>query len=269
MSAENIFHHLDAVEELLAFTRFGLLTDVDGTISEIAPSPAEAEVSPLCQRALERLVDKLDLVAAISGRPALEVRDMVGVEGVVYLGNHGLEWLDKKGKLGFSPKAEEYREQVQMALCELSALECYPGVFLEDKGLTGAIHYRMAADPEDARMDILMAIALSPSAGGLRITEGRKVIELRPPIDLNKGYAVEWLMREYHLKGAIYLGDDLTDVDAFGAIHALSRGSLFRGMALGVVSAEAPAPLVENADYLLNGVPEVCRFLDWLAERLG
>ncbi|MBI2906989.1 MAG: trehalose-phosphatase [Chloroflexi bacterium] len=268
MSPDNLFQHLDEVEALLARCPFGLITDVDGTISEIAPSPAEARVSPRCREALARLVDKLAVVAAISGRPALEAREMVGVEGMVYLGNHGLEWVNEIGKLEFSPRAEEYRDQVKLALREISNVECCPGVLLEDKGLTGAVHYRMASDPEDARRDILISIALSPSASGLRITQGRKVIELRPPIDLNKGFAVEWLMREHGLSGAIYVGDDLTDVDAFGALHALSRGA-FRGLALAVASGESPLPLLENADYVLEGVSEVERFLEWLAEKLS
>lgn len=76
---------------MLALRPLGLITDIDGTISPIAPSPLEARVSPACRRHLAALAKKLELVAVISGRPAVEARDMVGVEGIVYVGNHGLE----------------------------------------------------------------------------------------------------------------------------------------------------------------------------------
>ena len=81
----DIFSHLDAVEELVARSPFGLITDVDGTISEIAPSPREARVSPACREYLTVLTGELELIAAISGRPVLEVREMVGIEGMVYM----------------------------------------------------------------------------------------------------------------------------------------------------------------------------------------
>ena len=91
----HLFENLDAIQELLSLSPFGLITDVDGTISEIAPFPEEARVSPVCREQLATLTKRLELVAAISGRPVSEVREMIGVEEIVYIGNHGLErWED-------------------------------------------------------------------------------------------------------------------------------------------------------------------------------
>ena len=84
-----LFDNLDAIAGLLSRAPFGLITDVDGTISEIASTPAEAVIHPECKSQLSRLVGRLPLVAAISGRPVLEAREMVGVDGMVYVGNHG------------------------------------------------------------------------------------------------------------------------------------------------------------------------------------
>ncbi|MFH1487144.1 MAG: trehalose-phosphatase [Chloroflexota bacterium] len=267
MKRKNVFHHLNAVEELLGLIPFGLLTDIDGTVSEIAPSPAEARVSPVCRSALERLVGELELVATISGRAASEAAAMVGVSGVVYLGNHGLEWLGEDGELNIRPDVRAYSRQIHDAISEVGSLISLQGIIVEDKGLTASVHYRQSPNPQDGRDAILEAVAASPSARGLKTTEGRMVVELRPPVEANKGTAVEWLVRKYNLKGAVYLGDDLTDVDAFGAVHSLSQSSLFRGLALAVVSGESPVSLEENADYILHGVTEVERFLDWLADR--
>ena len=86
-----LFDHLDSVRKALVVSPFGLITDIDGTISEIAPVPQEAQVSPVCRGSLVILTEQLELVAAISGRPAVEAREMIGIDGMVYIGNHGLE----------------------------------------------------------------------------------------------------------------------------------------------------------------------------------
>ena len=90
-----LFDYLDSIKGLLRRSPFGLITDVDGTISETAPTPQEAKVHSLCQRYLSELCRHLPLVAAISGRSVAQVRDMVGIDGMVYVGNHGLEvWVE-------------------------------------------------------------------------------------------------------------------------------------------------------------------------------
>jgi trehalose 6-phosphate phosphatase len=254
----DIFDHLDAVEELLSHSPFGLITDVDGTISEIAPSPQEARVSPACREHLVGLTSKLGLVAAISGRPVLEVREMVGIEGMVYIGNHGLErWHD--GTVEFSPGAEEYHTKVKAALEELGDLLALEGLAYENKGVTLAIHYRLCPDRERARQTILEIVETSALANQFQILEGKMVVELRPPLDVNKGTAVEDLVEKYQLRGGIYMGDDIGDINAFRVMHQKGFSSLC------VIADETPDDVSREADFSVNGVSDVARFLKWFA----
>ncbi|MDR9459255.1 MAG: trehalose-phosphatase [Dehalococcoidia bacterium] len=254
----DIFDHLDAVEELLSRSPFGLITDVDGTISEIAPSPQEARVSPACREHLAALTGKVGLVAAISGRPVLEVREMVGIEGMVYIGNHGLErW--QNGTVEFSPGAEDYAAKVLSALDELGNLFTLEGLTFENKGVALAIHYRLCPDRERARQTILDIVETSALANQFRTLEGKMVVELRPPLDVNKGTAVEDLVARYNLKSGIYMGDDTGDIDAFRVMH---RKGFF---SLCVIADETPDDVLRESDFSANGVSDVARFLKWFA----
>ncbi len=253
---------LKAIAEVAALSPLGLVTDVDGTIAEIAPTPDEARVAPGCRRALEALTHRLALVAAISGRPAAQARQMVGVAGMVYVGNHGLErW--RQGRVEVPEAAQGYRERVRQALQGLRPIFSKAGVFFEDKGLGFSLHYRLSPDPEGTRQAILKAIA-GTGAAGMQVLEGRRVVEVRPATGIDKGTALLNLAQEYGLRVVIYLGDDVTDIDAFAALYR--PGLPFRGLALAVMGEETPPRLVAEADYLLRGVADVERFLGWLAQ---
>lgn len=256
-SGKYLFDHLDTVGELLALSPFGLITDVDGTISEIAPSPEEARVSPVCREQLASLTKQLELVAAISGRRALEVREIIGIEGMVYIGNHGLErW--QNGAVEFIEGVQEYPARVIAALEELRGLLAIDGLALENKGVTLAIHYRHCPHRDHARRAILEKIATSSIASEFRTMEGRMVVELRPPLGVHKGTAVNALRESYRLRGGIYLGDDASDLDAFRVMH--QKGFY----AVGVIADETPDEVTREADFTLNGVGDVARFLKWL-----
>jgi len=248
----NLFDHPNEVQQTLESRPFGLVTDVDGTISWIAPSPDEAIVSPLCRRYLTALVDKLELVAVISGRPLTEVMDMVGVEGLAYVGNHGLE-MWRRGVPQIWPGSERYIGIIASAMSALKDMLNIEGLFFENKGLTASIHYRNCADINSAKRELLAIVGSLPQSDDLRITEGRMVVELRPNIEVNKGSAFKTLIEEYHLAGAIYIGDDVSDIDAFKAIH----NSGIIGIAVCVSSREAPPQLYEAADFVIDGVAQV------------
>jgi len=257
----NLFDHLDEIQQALALRPFGLITDVDGTISWIAPSPDEALVSPFCRRYLSALVDKLELVAVISGRPLIEVMGMVGVEGLVYVGNHGLEMWNR-GVPQMWPGSERYIDAIASAMSTLKNTLDVEGLYFESKGLTASIHYRNCANVDSVRAQIMEKAELLPQANDLRITDGRMVVELRPKLDVNKGSALKSLIEKYKLAGAIYIGDDVSDVDAFEALH----NSGIKGIAIGVGSAEAPPQLYESADYVIDGVEQVERLLAQLVD---
>lgn len=259
------FDSLEPIEAILSRTPFGLFTDVDGTISPIAPTPAQAKVSPLCRHYLARLADQLALVSVISGRAATEVKNMVDIDSVVYIGNHGLErWL--KDSPEPAPELQGYHEVIQDVIEQLTPLLAGEGIVIENKGITASIHYRLSPDPLSARRFILNTLENLPQTSRLQMIQDRMSIDLLPPLAANKGTAVRELIGEYALRGGICLGDDFTDMQAFKAVHAASQERDFRGIAIAVVSEEIPENLIAEADYTLNGVSDVERFLRWLSQ---
>jgi trehalose 6-phosphate phosphatase len=264
--APYLLDRFDVIQDLLASDSMGLLTDVDGTISEIASSPSEAKVSEVCRDSLSLLSRHLPLVAAVSGRPAAEARETIGVEGMVYVGNHGLDrW--EGGDVRLAAGAEGYPAVIADVLRELKQSLSIGGLLLENKGVTASIHYRRSRDHRSARKAILAAVEGLAGARDLKVTEGRMVVELRPPLEIDKGSAVCSLIRERRLESAVYLGDDSTDADVFRAFHERDVG--FKGLGIGVVSAETPQVVVENADFVVRGVSEAEQFLRLLAEEVA
>lgn len=253
-----LFDHFDSVRELLSLAPLGLFTDIDGTISETALSPAEARVSPVCRESLAVLAKHLAVVVAVSGRPAAEARKMVGIDEIVYIGNHGYErWAG--GGVELVPGVEDYYARVKAVLDELRKLVSIEGVILENKGPTASIHYRRCRDREAALKAIISAVDGLARAGNLRVSLGKMAVELRPPLEVSKGTAVFSLIEEHYLSGAIYLGDDLTDVDVFVAFH--QKGLPFKGLAIGVIGEETVPQIARQADFIVNGVGDVERFL--------
>ena len=265
------FDHLDLIQEALQRSPFGLITDVDGTISEIAPTPQKARVSPSCRRYLKVLCNHLALVAAISGRPVAQVRDMIGVRGMVYIGNHGLErWTGNHTELPNNTR--DYLGVAKSVIKELAPLCSMAGVSIENKGATVTIHYRLSSEPQLVEREILDSVKALAQAKDLRVIMGKMAINLLPAVEIDKGSATLDLIKEYSLQGGLYLGDDLTDLDAFRALHTAARDLNFQGFAIGITSREIPKRLAAEADFTLGGVRDVGRFLRWLSQnvpRLG
>jgi trehalose 6-phosphate phosphatase len=259
-----VFNNLNAIKESLKQSPFGLITDLDGTISWIAPTHKQAVVSPLCLQYLSELRDTLPLVAVISGRAVAIVRKMVDIDGIVYIGNHGMErWSNNRTE--YSSKAENYMKLIQIAVKRLDPVISATGVYIENKNVSATLHYRLSPQPETTREKALNLLQESPQLKSLRIVPGRMVIDVLPPIEINKGTAVLELIREYKLKGGIYLGDDLTDIDAFKTIHSTSLTSDFHGINVGIISQEMPEQLLKEVDFTLNSVADVEEFLKWLS----
>jgi trehalose 6-phosphate phosphatase len=219
--------------------RATVLLDVDGTLAPIVARPELAVVPEETRAELDRLVSRYALVACVSGRTGEEAARLVGVPGVVYVGVHGLE---------LAPEAERWRDALRPF-----ASERWP--WLEDKGLTVAFHWREAEDEGDARR-ALEAVAERAEAAGLEARWGRKVLELRPPVEADKGTAVRALLAERGLGRALYAGDDTTDLDAFRGLDGLEVA-----VRVAVASAEAPAGLRETADVLVASPAELLELL--------
>lgn len=244
-----------------------LVSDIDGTLSPIVRTPEEAVVLPECRRALRALAGRLDLVAVISGRTAAEARRMVGLDGLLYAGNHGLERWD--GVHGYRNDASAFEGEMQELRGRLEEeLRRLPNVRVEDKNVILSLHYRGASRPEDVRQEVLGLLERLLPPGRFLVAEGKMVIEVRPPLKLDKGIVMERLVGEYGLRGAVFLGDDLTDIDAMRALRRLRESGL-SALAIGVAGDEAPDELVGESDVLLPGPPAVATFLGALARALS
>lgn len=244
--------------------RLGIITDVDGTISPIADSPEAAQVTERSRQLLRDLLSHVTLLAAVSGRSAEDIHQRVGVEGMIYVGNHGLErWQD--GVVVSPPEVQQYRPAIEAAYEELQARAKHiPGLLVEDKTATLSVHYRSTSHPASIAISLRPVIQSITAIHNLRLYEGRMVFELRPPLDLNKGTAFSSLVEEFRLDAAIYMGDDVTDVDAMDAAHDLRDAGSSYTLALGVLSSDTPALVREAADFFAEEVAGVEDFLAWV-----
>ena len=248
--------------------RAAILTDVDGTLAPIVERAEEAAVPAAARAALARLSERYGLVGCISGRRAEEARRLVGLDGIAYAGNHGLELL--------LPGDETPRPDPSLAGRERGAAEFVAGLSdgtlreaglrLEDKGPIQALHWRGAAD-ESAAEGHAHELAVEAGHAGLEPRWGRKVLELRPVGGGGKDAAVAALLANDGVERATYAGDDRTDLDAFRRLRELQgEGELAGAVCVGVLSPEAPPELPEEADLLVDGPEGWLALLEWLAE---
>jgi trehalose 6-phosphate phosphatase len=248
-----------------------LVTDIDGTISAIAPTPFEAVVHGDALQALEQLTDLLEMVAVVSGRAPADGAAMVGLGQLTYVGNHGLERI-VRGAPWTHPVAEAARPAIAAALAEIQegvqAAGAAPWLIIENKGVTGTVHYRLADDPEAAAALLEPLAAIAAERHGLRVLPGRMIVELRPALSLNKGTAIRELVSELGLRGVVFFGDDVTDVDGFVALRSLREEGLAATLNVGVISAETPEVVAQNVDLQVFGVPACAATLLTLASQL-
>jgi trehalose 6-phosphate phosphatase len=216
-----------------------LFLDVDGVLAPIVERPDEAAVPADTRAELERLAGRYALVACVTGRTGEVARRIVGVDGIRYVGEHGLE-LD--------PDAAEWAGQVQAFADRAGWADT------ERKPLSVAFHYRTAPDPQAARVE-LEGIQRDALADGLRARWGRLVLEVLPPVQATKGSAVRRLLAESGLRRALYAGDDTTDLDGFSALDGLEAA-----VRVAIVSTEGPSQLGTHAD-LIVGSPDAFREL--------
>lgn len=249
-----------------------LFCDIDGTISPIAPRPQDAVVPAAFRDLLRELVARLGLVAFVSGRTLADARRMVALDGAVYVGSHGLEVMDREGAVRLEPLAARYRDAVaEVARLAREELDVDAlGLLVEDKGLSVAVHYRLAPDPVRARHAVTAVVAAAARQRGLAVTSGHMVVEVRPPVPFSKGAAVERLLAHGHWLTALACGDDLTDVTMFAALRRWQEHDARRhACALAAVTAETPPPVRDEADVLVAATPGVSEALARLAAAVG
>jgi trehalose 6-phosphate phosphatase len=261
---------VEALQPLLADpARSAILCDIDGVLAPIVQRAEEARVSERVSLLLGRLARRFGLVACISGRSATDARRLVGVGGIAYAGSHGAELLEPGAARPRTNEAfQRWEGRVKSFVAERDTPELRRlRVRIEDKGPITAFHWRGVPDEDPAR-DRLERLAAEAEQDGLSVHWGRKVLEVRPPVKVDKGQAVRSLLQGAGSRAALFAGDDTTDLDAFDALTELEdEGALEATVLVGVRSDEGPPAIVERADLVVDGVEGFTRVLVALADR--
>lgn len=253
-----LFDRLGRIRELLRNKFILVLLDYDGTLTPIAESPGKAVIPGEIKELLQNLSASSSCkLGIISGRSLEDIKNAVGVKGIIYAGNHGLEIE--------SPKIK-FKSQVSLRLKSIirniaedmrKKLSGITGILIEDKGLTLSVHYRLVDKKDIPVFEKAFSEAVRPYLANnkVRIDSGKKVYEIRPPVKWDKGKAALWfLARQQFVSGEkkvlpVYIGDDATDEDVF---KVLKR----KGLTIFVGE-----PGNSKADYYLRDTAEVAKFL--------
>jgi trehalose-phosphatase len=257
----------EVVKQLRGARHVLLLTDYDGTLTPIVDRPEMANLAEDTRRSIRSLArQRRFTLGVISGRALGDLKDKVGISGIIYAGNHGLE-IEGPGISFVNPVAEELKPILGIMHYVLSrALGTIRGVFVENKGLSLSIHYRLVEERRAREVEriVKQVVGGAEAAGQARITSGKKVYEVRPAVIWDKGKAVKLLVKRCGKGGRnsgllpIYVGDDLTDEDGFRVIENYVNG-------ISVFVGEEGQPT--TARYFLKSPVEVATFLDMLLEQ--
>lgn len=240
---------LDAFRELRE--RAGVFLDFDGSLSAIVARPELAAPHPGAREALAALVDRYAVVAVVSGRRSEEVAGLLDVEGVRYEGLYGLQGELDEASHALAPEV-------------IAAAAAVPQAWVEEKGVSLAVHYRQAPEPVGARSALVAALEPLAAAAGLELVEGKMVLELVPAGRPMKGGTVERVVAELDLAAALFAGDDVADIDAFGALERLATRGLV-AVRVAVRGDETPDALLAAADLVVDGPAGLVTLLGELA----
>jgi trehalose-phosphatase len=253
---EYLFNRWEEVERALAPGAL-LLLDYDGTLTPIVERPELAILAPDMKELLKR-VSQYYTLGIISGRSLADVKGLVGLKEIHYAGNHGFE-ISGPGVELVKPEAERARP-ILVKLCKelREKLENIKGAIVEDKGSTVSVHYRLVKEEEFEHLKNIFEEVVAPhiDSGAVKVTHGKKVFEIRPNVEWDKGKAVLWISRVVDPKAElklIYVGDDRTDEDAFLALKEK-----------GITILVSEGPIESNAKYFVKNVDEVKTFFEKL-----
>jgi trehalose 6-phosphate phosphatase len=254
----------DAVAPLKEDPQHGaVLLDIDGTLAPIVEHASDAHVPEGTRQRLIEVARRYHVVACVSGRRASEARAMVSIGTISYLGSHGTEllragWTESVLDPGIEDWVRRIHEFGREAdTSDLRRLR----VRLEDKGAIVAFHWRGAPD-EDAARAAIDALAAKAEAAGLRTHWGRKVLEVRPPVRMDKGAGILSFLEGADVDVVMYVGDDTTDIDAFRALAQLKEeGQVSHAIRVGVKSDDGPTQITEQADVVVDGTEGVQQLL--------
>jgi trehalose 6-phosphate phosphatase len=258
--------HTEALLNLIAKPRFGIISDFDGTLSHFVTRPDGGAMTPAIVQTLDALAEKVTVIALVSGRGAEDLYGRFPRTWGVYYGNHGMEsWRD--AGLHIAPEAASWLDPLQALLASFGQPDI-PGVFVENKGVSASVHYRMAGDAAGTRQILYDRLHPLIEQYGFGLSEGQFIWEIKPPITLNKGTAAQAIVDEYQLHSALFLGDDITDVHAMLHLRTMAGDPANNLLALsvGVIHPTTPAAVYESCDLTANGVNDTEVLLAWISQ---
>jgi trehalose 6-phosphate phosphatase len=242
---------------ILAQSPCGLAFDIDGTLSPIAPTPDEARIYPGVLSLLEQ-ARRYTHIAILTGRSIDDGASMVNLDGLTYIGTHGLEWsegLPWLHSVEIMPEALNYYEPgkylldlVEQHLSEL------PGVIVQRKRIGGSIHYRLAPDPIKTRQKLLSLLEQPAQQVNMHLSEGKLLLEIRVPLPVHKGRALRQFVERYNLIAIVFAGDDRTDLDAITEIARMRKEGL-AALSIAVKHHDTLPELLSQADIVVQEVP--------------
>ena len=254
--------HLD-IQMVLAQRPVGMALDIDGTLSPIAPTPDEARIYPGVLSLLER-AKKHAHIAILTGRSIDDGAGMLNIDGLTYIGTHGMEWsegLPWLHPVEIIPEALNYYEPgkylldlVEQHLSEL------PGVIVQRKRIGGSIHYRLAPDPTETRQKLLSLLKQPARQVNMSLSEGKLIIEIRVPLPIHKGLALRQFVQRYGLNAIVFAGDDRTDLDAVTEITTMRKEGL-AAISIVVQHHDTLPELLAQADIVVQEVPGMVELL--------
>lgn len=235
--------------------RAAILLDIDGVLAPIVEHPDDAHVPESTRRPLIEIAKRYGVVACVSGRRASDARRVVSLGSIAYLGSHGSEVL-RPGTIApeIDRELQAWSRRVQDFAREAFSEDLRKlRVRMEDKEAIAALHWRGVPDDEGAHAAVA-DVARAAEAAGYTVHWGKKVLEIRPPVRIDKGAGIVGLLRDTELAAAVYVGDDMTDLDAFrGLSELVEMGRLGQALRVGVASDDVPPALVAEADVMVDG----------------
>jgi trehalose 6-phosphate phosphatase len=262
--ARDLPNALAAVDDILARCKgrsLAVFLDYDGTLTPIVDDPDQALIADDMRAAVSELADRCS-VALVSGRDLPKLKRLARLPHVTYAGSHGFDIETAGGRsvaheeaMADLPALDQAERRLRERLCGVA------GAIVERKRFAIAVHFRQVAAQEVYRVQTIAKEVLSEQQG-LREKAGKMIVELQPDVAWNKGRAVLWLLEQMGAAGTtfpIYIGDDVTDEDAFQAL---------KGRGIGILVRDAQ-PRSSAAEYALENVAEVRRFLETLSGRLS
>jgi trehalose 6-phosphate phosphatase len=228
----------------------GVFVDFDGTLADIVPDPKLAAPVDGAVEVLSALASVFAVVALVSGRRAVGLAERLGrLPGVRYYGLYGLEDLD--GPL--DPEAHQALRTMNRLLPELERLAAaVPGARVEPKGYHASVHYRAASDPKAARETLLRSVGEAIEGTGMRLLEGKRVVEVAPAHGPSKGDVLRRVAADERLRGILYAGDDVADLEAYIAVDELRRSGL-AGVSIAVRTTDGREEVLGAADLIVEG----------------